>query len=180
MRKRRPQNLVSRDGWIFALAMIATLLVSPDALAERALALPTGPVLLTISGAIENTNVGKEAKFDRNMLEALGVDTVQTSTTWTKGVKTFRGVLGRKILRAVGVTGKHLKAHAINDYFVAIPISDLEMYDVLFATSMDGVDFTRRDKGPIWVIYPRDAHAELRNAKADSKFIWQLVRIVVE
>ena len=180
MRKQWSQYLVLRDGWIRALAMIAVLCVSLNAAAERALLPPKGPVLLTISGAIENTNVGGEAKFDREMLEALVGDTVQTSTTWTKGVKTFRGVLGRKLLKAVGAAGKHLRAHAINDYFVAIPIDDLETYNVLFATSMDGVDFTRRDKGPIWLIYPGDAHAELRNAKADSKFIWQLIRIVVE
>ena len=32
---------------------------------------PTGPVVLTVSGRIANTNAGKTAEFDLAMLEAL-------------------------------------------------------------------------------------------------------------
>ena len=64
----------------FRLALLLMFLSLP-AIAADALPRPTASVLLTVSGSIANTNAGKEAKFDRAMLEKLGVRTLRTSTT---------------------------------------------------------------------------------------------------
>ena len=163
----------------FRLALLLMFLSLP-AMAADMLSRPTGAVLLTVSGSISNTNVGKEARFDRAMLEKLGVRTLRTSTTWTTGVKAFEGVLARDVMNAVGAKGTEIRAIALNDYAVTIPMEDFERYDVLLAFRMDGQDLTARDKGPLWVVYPRDAHRELNDSKFDARWAWQLKRLDVK
>jgi hypothetical protein len=140
---------------------------------------PTGPVLLTVSGAIEQTNAPGEARFDRAMLRSLGVATMRTTTPWTDGVKTFEGVPLRAVLDRVGAHGTELRASALNDYQVTIPVGDLA-YGLLLATSVDGEVLTRRDKGPLWVIYPREGFGVIQNYRTESRSIWQLYRIQVQ
>ena len=148
-------------------------------MAQTSLAQPEGPVLLTISGAIANANDGGVAKLDREMLQSLGEHEVKTTTSWTDGVKTFKGVLARDVMELVGAYGTTITATALNDYVVEIPLSDFEKYDVLFALTMDGEQLTRRNKGPIWPVYPRDDFPELMNRSSDKKWIWQLVRMEI-
>ena len=77
------------------------------------LAAPTGPVLLTISGAIENSNSENgTASFDLEMLRALGSETIETSTIWTEGDQSFEGVSLSVLMDAVGATGDVLQATA--------------------------------------------------------------------
>jgi hypothetical protein len=166
-------------GGLLTVFLLATAIGAP-VLAGEPLPQPSGRVILTISGAIENTNGDGDARFDRAMLERLGVTKVDTSTSWTDGVTRFEGVLARDLLKAVGASGDQVSARALNDYAIEIPFSDFESYDVLFAFRMDDVDLTPRDKGPLWIVYPRDGHPELRNQKVDAKWIWQLVKLDVQ
>lgn len=160
-------------------AMFMAVIIAPE-LAAETLPSPVGRVILSISGNIDNTNAGGSAVFDRQMLEQLGLSSITTSTSWTDGKPQFEGVLGRDILRAIGARGATLTATALNDYSVDIPIEDFENYRVLFAMSMDGVALTARDKGPLWIVYPRDDYAELQNQNVDAKWLWQLTKIVVK
>ena len=148
-------------------------------LAQSTIAPPQGPVLLTISGAITNTNGEGVAKLDREMLLSLGLHELKTTTSWTDGVKTFRGVLASDVMEYVGVYGTKVTATALNDYVVEIPVSDFEKYGVVFALWMDGEQLTRRNKGPIWPVYPRDDFPELMNRSSDKKWIWQLVTMEI-
>ncbi len=141
---------------------------------------PAGKVILTISGDIEHTNAGDRAEFDRTMLEALGMTELTVETAWTDGRPTFSGVLGSRILDAVGARGDEIVARAINDYQVTIPVSDLRRYPILFALKQDGRYMRVRDKGPIWVIYPRESHPELDNEETKQKWIWQLSSIHIQ
>ena len=50
-------------------------------------------------------------------------------------------------------------------------------YDVILAMWANGVRLSRRDKGPIWLMYPLDDHPELSEAKYSSRLVWQLVRM---
>ena len=62
---------------------------------------------------------------------------------------------------------------------VEIPIEDCRRYPVVLALTRDGRDLQRRDKGPIWVVYPRDDHAELRSEQINTRWVWQLDRLEV-
>ena len=160
-------------GLLMTVALAATSVA--DELAE-----PTGPVILTIGGALDRTNFNAKAVFDRKMLEELGTTTMTTSTSWTDGPQEFEGALARDVLRAVGANGRSIAATALDDYSTTIPLSDFDKYRVLFATKMNGVELKPGDKGPIWIVYPRDDHEELRNDEADAKWIWQLSKIRVQ
>jgi hypothetical protein len=166
-------------GGLLAVVLLAASAAMP-ALAGEPLPEPSGQVILTISGAIENTNGDGVARFDRAMLEEIGVTQINTSTSWTDGVTKFEGVLARDLLKVVGATGENVSARALNDYAIDIPFSDFESYDVLFAFRMDDVELTPRDKGPLWIVYPRDTSPELRNQNFDARWLWQLVQLDIE
>ena len=141
---------------------------------------PTGKVILTITGNISNTNAAEKAEFDLEMLVALGMTEVKQHTPWTDGQQTFSGVLGSKILDAVGARGATIVARAVNDYQVEIPISDLRNYPVLFAMKHDGRYMRLRDKGPLWIIYPYETFPELDTAETREKWIWQLSTMIIQ
>ncbi len=70
--------------------------------AAEPLAKPTGKPILVISGNISNTNVDDTAQFDRDMLEALGLVTVETANPWYDGRVRFDGVSMDKLMTLVG------------------------------------------------------------------------------
>lgn len=117
-------------------------------------------------------------EFSEDELGALTQTRYATSTEFTDGVPEFSGPLARDVLDAVGA-GEATTAvmTAANDYSVEIPIDELRRYDVIFATSMDGKRLSRRDKGPIWVMYPLDRHEELQDPVFNGRLIWQMVRV---
>jgi len=51
---------------------------------------------------------------------------------------------------------------------------------VIFATSQDGIKFSLRDKGPIWVIYPMTDNRKLQDRVYNDRLIWQLVKVSVK
>ncbi|TNF19230.1 MAG: oxidoreductase [Rhodobacteraceae bacterium] len=140
---------------------------------------PEGPVILTVSGAIAHHNAGDEARFDLDMLRALDAREVTTSTIWTEGAIRFTGVSLDVLLAHVGASGSTVAARAINDYTVEIPASDATPEGALLAYGMNGAPMSRRDKGPLWVIYPFDASVDYRSEVIYSRSIWQLDRMEI-
>ena len=144
------------------------------------LAGPTGRVILTVSGSIQNTTNGTQADFDLALLESLGLKEVITETPWTNGPVAFQGVLVRDLIAKLGASGQHMRAVALDDYRIEIPLSDFEKYDAVLATRREGEPMRVRDKGPIWIIYPWTDHPELQNDEDYAKAIWQVRELVFE
>lgn len=159
--------------------LFAALMSLAAPLAAAALDTPAGPVILTIDGSIATTNQDKAANFDRAMIEAMPVTAVKTVTPWTEGEVVFEGVLMRDLLDSVAANGETLRAVAINDYAVEIPVSDFREHDVILAWKADGSRMRVRDKGPLWVIYPWSDKAELRNEVHHARSIWQVRKLTV-
>jgi hypothetical protein len=166
-----------RDFGLSTLAFL--LLLAPAGVAGEGLPPPQGPVLLSVSGRIAHVTAPGRAEFDRAALQRLGLHTVRTTTVWTDGVGTFEGPLLCDVLDRVGAEGKVLVARALNDYAVEIPVEDCRKYPVVLALTLDGRELHRRDKGPIWIVYPRDDHAELRSEQVNTRWVWQLDRLEV-
>lgn len=165
---------------VFSLLAGGWSMAAPDALGQEPLGKPAGKIILTVSGNIKNTNDAAMAHFDLEMLHALGMRTLRTSTSWTDGTQEFSGILMRDLLDAVGAQGSRVEAIALNDYSYGIDMEDFDRYPVLLATSLNGRKLRIRDKGPLWIVYPRDHHMELRTEAVDRKMVWQLRRLVVE
>ena len=160
--------------------MLASLLGGTCiAYAAEPLPLPKGPILLTVSGKIDQTNVGDEAQFDREMLEALGQASITTGYVLSDKKQLYEGVSLRAVLERVGSKGTSVLATALNSYKINIPLEDLK-YDPIIAMRVDGQALKLRDKGPLWIVYPRDAHTVLQAQIYDSRWIWQLHRLRVE
>jgi hypothetical protein len=123
------------------------------------------------------TNTKDAAVFDLEMLEALPTTTIETSTIWTEGVHSFQGVALKDLVDALGIDGKKLKATAVNDYAIEIPLTDAITGGPIIAYRIDGKVMSLREKGPLWVIYPYDSNSEYRKEVIFSRSIWQLDRI---
>lgn len=160
-----------------ALAMLG--LSAMPGLADT-LPAPTGAVLLTVDGAIANTNNDGTAQFDRMMLDAFTQHELSTKNPFETGIQTYNGPLLRDLLAAVAVSGNVLIAEALDGYSIEIPIGDADDYDVLLATKRNGKVMTVRDKGPIWVVYPVDRHDELTDEVYSGRSIWQLTKLTVQ
>lgn len=145
--------------WLGVVAFLAGPIAAED---ERP--------ILHVTGKI----AGGTASFDLAALRALPQATLATSTVVTDGTQRFTGVLMRDLLDLVGAQGELVSASALNDYVVDIPVSDFRDYDVILAYAMDGVPLDRADKGPLWIVYPRDDHAELQDIRFDYRWVWQL------
>ena len=52
-------------------------------------------------------------------------------------------------------------------------------WPVILALKRDGQYMSVRNKGPLWVVYPRHAFPELQQAKHNPKGIWQLKEIMI-
>lgn len=89
------------------------------------LSVPTGKVLLTLSGNIENTNADGKAIFDTASLEKLGMVSFQTTSRYN-GRTTFTGIPLQKLMDYVGANGSVVKVTALNDYTTVIPLSDFK------------------------------------------------------
>jgi hypothetical protein len=160
------------------LSILAAAVIAHAAPAQT-LGTPSGEAMLRVSGEIAVTNLDGAAVFDRGMLEAMEPVEFTTTTTWTEGPQVFRGVLLRDLLDNVGVTGGTLRAFAVNDYAVDIPVSDAVQGGPIVAYLLNGRPMSVRDKGPLWIVYPYDSRREYRSEVIYSRSIWQLERIEV-
>ncbi|EXL10603.1 molybdopterin-dependent oxidoreductase [Aquamicrobium defluvii] len=134
---------------------------------------PAAPIL-SVYGAVARADADGAAHFDLEMLRALPAAQLETTTAVTDGVRRFDGVLMRDLLAHVGAQGKTLTARALNDYAIDIAIEEFDRFDVLVAYEMDGEPLLPSDKGPLWIVYPRDRHAELQDIRFDYRWVWQL------
>lgn len=144
-----------------------------------ALETPQGQTILTVSGAISETNGDHVARFDRKMLDAMPRRLTKIETPWTKGMVAFEGPLGAALLDAVGAKGTTLKVVALNDYSAEIPIEDFRKWPVILAMTRDGAEMPVRDKGPLFVIYPFDQDPGLYNERYFNRSVWQVKSIEV-
>jgi hypothetical protein len=153
---------------------LASSLAAP---AAQAIDAPAGRVVLTVTGDIEQRNTPDGAQFDMAMLEKLPQRSYFTKTPWYPEPRKFTGVLLRDLLAAVGARGKTVKAVALNDYRVDIPVEEAARHDLMVAYLLDDKPMAVRDKGPLVVIYPFDSQPELRSAINYSRAAWQLKQL---
>ena len=156
-----------------------------------------GPVLLTIAGKISKPNRGpadefmdvffgsqdvefeNARQFDFKTLKELGFKKLTVGyEDWPKKFE-FEGPLLRDVLAAAGANGETIVVKAIDGYAPEIPLNELETYPVILALKVDGKFLGLGDRGPAWVIYPRDDFPELSD-QDDSKFVWSTYYIEVK
>jgi hypothetical protein len=159
---------------VIGFVMMATTVTAQD------LPVPNGPVILTVSGAVNITNVDDTLQFDYESLSSFAATTIETSTIWTEGTHVFEGVSLHALVEYFGVTDGMILASAINNYVVKIPVSDALEGGPIVAYLMDGKKMSVREKGPLWVIYPYDSNSDYQSEVTYTRSIWQLDRFEIE
>jgi len=130
---------------------------------------------LTIKDEKSQTSI----TLSKDMFEKLPKSAITTSTPWLPKT-TFTGVRVKDVLEAAGYHGKRLRVHALNDYWVDIPISDVENYNIILANKRGTQELRVRDFGPYFVVYPIDDHpSELTKPIYYSRSVWQVDSITV-
>ncbi|OYU17267.1 MAG: oxidoreductase [Rhodobacteraceae bacterium PARR1] len=140
---------------------------------------PTDTVILSVAGSIAATTGSGVAEFDLAGFESLGTKTILTTTIWTEGEVSFRGVPLKTLLDRLGAKGSILRVWALNDYTVDVPFGDAVENGPILAIEADGKPLSVRDKGPIWLLYPFDDDAQYQTEVIYARSIWQIERMEV-
>lgn len=140
---------------------------------------PTGAVVLTIAGQIQNSNADQgQAAFDLAMLEALPAQSFETTTPWTDGKQKFTGVALKDLLATLGASGARAHAVATNQYEVTFPLSDVTDHGGIIAYRQNDAALPA-DKGPLWIVFPYDNDPKLLEDRFQSASIWNLASLTI-
>lgn len=113
--------------------------------------------------------------FTREELAALDQAVITTGNDFIDGVAEFKGPLAHEIVDMVARAGlESVRLTSLSDFFIEVSIAELRTYGAILALQQDGVQLSRRDKGPIWLIYPVDIYPELQDSAYTSRQIWQV------
>ncbi|MCB1340705.1 MAG: hypothetical protein KDK24_06505 [Pseudooceanicola sp.] len=139
-----------------------------------------GDVILVIKGLDGRTLLVDEAR-----LRTLEWHDIATHTAWTDGLQHFSGPLLRDVLLLTGAGREDLESgqltmRALNNFMIEMPASDAWEYHPIVARVMNGQHMRVRDKGPLWIVYPRDDMPTLQDLRFDERWIWQLHEIDIE
>ncbi|MFI8417259.1 molybdopterin-dependent oxidoreductase [Serratia sp. NPDC078593] len=143
---------------------------------------PARSFTLEVSGNISHFTdpANQRYVFTERDLLTMPMRSITTSTSWTPQ-RQFDGVAVADILTKVGAKGQTISMHALNDYYIDIPLSDVQQYGIILAYQMNGERLKIRNFGPLFLVYPRDdAGAELNSPLYNARFIWQVNRIVIK
>ena len=166
-----------RQAWAVTLIVLTQVSLGFPSLANDMI--PSGEVILTLSGTSPSDGHQISATFDLAALKALPKTRFTTTTMWTEGPQQFDGVLLKDLLDLQGVTQGTLQAAAINDYVIEIPVTDAVTGGPIIAYALNGAPMSVRDKGPLWIVYPYDQNTQYQSEVVYSRSIWQLNRLTV-
>lgn len=145
-------------------------------LATPCLATAADGAALEVGGAIAPPS---PRRLDLAALDAIASVPLTTRTPWTQGPQHFSGVPMRRLLAALHAEGSVLRAMALNDYAVAMPIDQLLASDGFLATRQDEAPIPVRLRGPFWIVFPWSQRPELETADNRQRAVWQLHRIEI-
>lgn len=172
-------SLVTGSGvWLVRLLVLTSGLVSHVVWADD-FPLPSGDVVLTITGNIEASNQPEKLVFDLPMLEKYPQTSFVTNTPWTEEPTKWTGVRLNDLFSSFGVETVAFKATAIDDYIVEFKDVDVERYPVIIAYKKNDEYMSRRDLGPLWIMFPFDDYKELNTQANWTVSVWQLIQIDV-
>jgi hypothetical protein len=165
---------------------------------------PSGPTLLTISGAISQSNRGAlDAAIDQMMGKhgiqfdkAFALDaaallrmpavTIKPTLEYDSKPHTLKGPLLTTVLAAAGVAAAspvQLGLRAVDGYNVNISMADAQAYRMIVATHIDGQPMALGGLGPQWAVYDADVLPAFKDKPVKERFglcPWGLYHIEVK
>jgi len=121
---------------------------------------------------------GAVAAIGVSEIEALGMHVLETSSFWPEDDGVYQGVLLETFLDHAGLgDADAIRVDAADGFSQYIPREDWSRWPLLLASRRDGVPLTRRTKGPLRILYPRDSDPELTSLAYRLRWVWLIVRI---
>jgi hypothetical protein len=157
---------------------------------------PSGAVVLTVGGAISESNRGpfdesvdkffmyheisfdKAAAFDAAMLEALGMHEVTVAYADRPEQDRFEGPRLKDVLDAAGFTGDIVRVVALDAYAEELSRAELETYDWILATKRNGEALGIGQFGPLRLVYARH-DGEPITIEDETRWPWAVFYIEV-
>ena len=187
------------------LAGVAATGLLPVGATPAATGPASGPVLLTLSGAVGRTNRGPlDPALDQMMvkhgiqfssafaldsaaLNRLPATTIRPTLEYDGKVHSLSGPLVAVVLEAAGVAATNpsiqLGLRAVDGYNVGISLTDARSYRMIVATHIDGTPLALGGLGPQWAVYEADTIAAFKDKPLAQRFglcPWGLYHIDVK
>lgn len=158
-----------------AQVMVVSVVLGVTAAARADLASPTGPVVLTVVGDIDETNRGpmdpavdklmdfheqdfqSGAQFDLEMLESLGTETRRFMLPDDGEVHELEGPTLAAVLDAVGADAAAITMLAIDGFSVDMDAESLATHDWLIGLRRNGRPLGIGGFGPAWAVFSPQA-----------------------
>ena len=167
-----------RLGMIIGLCAILALAGTVYCLAA---AKPAGKVVLTVTGAITETNSDKGFELDMAMLEGIGTKLYEGTDPWL-GKKKYTGVVIADILKFAGAPKDVAEVIAIakDGKKVTLKAEDVVKYPIMLATQDAGKAIGSGLGGPVKLVCPYTAHPELEKMYPKDDWNWFVVTLEVK
>lgn len=121
---------------------------------------------------------GEALELTLGDLAAMPQVTIVTENEFSNGLVAYKGPLVRDVVGQLALMDfDSLRFTAANDYYVEIPTADFRNYDVILAMEADGTPLARREKGPLWLMYPITGNDALQDPIYIHRLIWQVTRV---
>ncbi|WP_120633008.1 hypothetical protein [Ruegeria sp. EL01] len=160
---------------------------------------PQGHVLLTLGGAVTQTNQPARGENDGGLLGfldvqhngAAGFDAAlldqleQVEITITYGPEgnqrdiAFSGPYLSEVMKMAGAEGKMAKPMAMDGYQAEIPWDSITAHQPIVATHADGAPMGIGGYGPTMIVFPPTDDADLEQEQSGQQ-VWALAYIGVE
>jgi len=175
---------------LLALAAIVAVGMTEPVFAE-------GPVMVTVSGSVSNSNRGpidaevdklfahndvtfeKAHEFDLGALEALPQVRIRADFPRGGRIIEFEGPKLADVLAAAGAEGGTVMIQAMDGYAVEVPMSEMMDKGAVVALSRDGKELGIGGFGPTQIVFPRAERDDLAEMP-DDWWIWSIYHISVE
>lgn len=164
---------------ITALAVCAALVMIGSA--AIAAPKPEGKVVLTVVGAITNTNSDNGLELDMAMLEGIKLSEYDGKDPWF-GAKKYSGVLISDILKFAGVSSAAIEVTTIakDGKEVVIKIADANKFPILLATKDNNKAIGTGVGGPIKLVFPYTSHPDVEKIHSKDDWSWYVVTLKVK
>ncbi len=160
---------------------------------------PQGHVLLTLGGAITETNLPARAENDGGLLGFLevthdgaagfdaamldGLEQIEITIPYgppeNQRDYTFSGPLLSDVMTMAGARGKSAQPMAMDGYQAEIPWESIETHQPIVATHADGVPMGIGSYGPTMIVFSPTDDAALAQTQA-SQQVWAIAYIAIE
>lgn len=121
---------------------------------------------------------GGEVSYSPEVLEKMGTYKITTKTPWRESPAEFVGVRLVDVLTAHNIdSAASIKVTAENGYAVEIPSSVWKEHSPLIATRVDGKAHSRRNRGPLQIVFPMDEDVSTAESTFEDNWVWMAARI---